>query len=123
MILDAGPLISVDRDRRAFAALLRAADEAGETLRTTEAIVAQVWRSPRQVNLAAALKAIDVVDSFGNGRRVGELLAATDTDDPIDAHLVVLARSTNEAVLTSDPDDLSLLAENGRVRVVTWRDS
>lgn len=120
-MLDAGPLIGADRDRRAFAALLRAADEAGETLRTTEAIVAQVWRSPRQANLAAALKAIDVTDSFGNGRRVGELLEATGTKDPIDAHLVVLARSTNESVLTSDPDDLNLLAEGERVRIVTWQ--
>ena len=121
MILDAGPLIAADRDRRTFAALVRAAEESGETLRTTEAIVAQVWRSPRQANLASALAAIEVTDSFGNGRRVGELLAATDTSDPIDAHLVVLARTTNETILTSDPDDLNRLAEDAQVRVVTWQ--
>lgn len=123
MIIDAGPLIAADRNRRAFAAVVKAAYEKGETLRTTEAIVAQVWRSSRQANLAAALSAMEVWDTFGSGRRVGELLAESGTSDPIDAHLVLLARASNESVLTSDPDDIELLAELAGVRTVTWRPS
>lgn len=120
MILDAGPLISVDRNRRALAALMAAAIEAEEVLCTTEAIVAQVWRSPRQANLAAVLNAIEVHTNFGNGRQVGELMAAADTSDPIDAHLAVLARRINEGVLTSDADDLEHLAVHARIRVLAW---
>lgn len=120
MILDAGPLIAVDRNRRVFAALMAIAANNGEILRTTEAIVAQVWRSPRQANLAAALKAIDVEHEFGDGRRIGELLASAGTSDPIDAHLVVLARASGEAILTSDVDDFELLAAHRPARVVPW---
>ncbi|MCP3935469.1 MAG: PIN domain-containing protein [Actinomycetia bacterium] len=120
MILDAGPLISANRNRRALAALMVAALEAEETLRTTEVVVSQVWRDSSQANLAAALKAIEVHDSFGNGRHVGELMGRAGTSDPVDAHLVVLARRTNEAVLTSDSDDFETLANHSRVRVVAW---
>ncbi len=120
MIVDAGPLISADRNRRAIAALMAAAIEAEETLRTTQAIVAQVWRNPRQANLAAALAAIDVIDDFGDGRRVGELLAASGTNDAIDAHLAILARRVNESVLTADTEDFAKLAAVAGFRVVEW---
>lgn len=121
MIVDAGPLISVDRNRRAMAALMAAAIEADETLRTSQAIIAQVWRHPRQANLAAALAAIDVIDDFGDGRRIGELLAAGGTSDAIDAHLAILARRLNEAILTSDADDFARLSLHSEIRVVGWQ--
>lgn len=121
MIVDAGPLIAVDRNRRLMAALMAAADEEGEQLRTTEAIVAQVWRNSRQVNLASALKAIEVVGGFGDGRKIGELLAASGTSDPIDAHLAELARRKKEPVLTSDPDDFDAFALHVPIRVVRWQ--
>ncbi len=120
MILDAGPLISADRNRRAFAAVVQAALEDGSTLRTTEAIVAQVWRSPKQANLASALAAIEVHPEFGNGRRVGELLAVSETADPIDAHLAILARHMAEPILTDDITDLKKLAQHAEVRIVAW---
>ena len=121
MILDAGPLISVDRNRRAIASLMAAAIEADETLRTTEAIVAQVWRSPQQANLAAALNALEVHTSFGNGRHIGELMAKAQTSDPIDAHLAVLASRIHERLLTSDADDLDHLATYADIRVIAWQ--
>lgn len=121
MILDAGPLISADRNRRTFAAIVQAALEDGSTLRTTEAIVAQVWRNPNQANLASALAAIEVHPEFGNGRRVGELLAVSDTSDPIDAHLAILARRMSEPILTGDVADLKKLAQHAEVRIVAWK--
>ena len=120
MILDAGPLITADRDRRAFAAIVQAALENDSTLRTTEAIVAQVWRSSRQANLASALAAIEIHPEFGNGRHVGELLGATETSDPIDAHLAILARRMAEPILTADITDFKKLAEHAEVRIVPW---
>lgn len=120
MILDAGPLISADRNRRVFAAVVQAALEDGTTLRTTEAIVAQVWRSSKQANLASALAAIEVHPEFGSGRRVGELLAASGTSDPIDAHLAILARRMAEPILTGDIADLKKLAPHAEVRIVAW---
>jgi hypothetical protein len=121
MILDAGPLISADRNRRALAALMAAALEFDAVLRTTDAVVAQVWRSSRQSNLAAALATIDVRPEFGNGREIGQLLAATKSDDPTDASLAVLGARIGEQVLTSDVDDLTRLATVTGCQVVTWR--
>lgn len=121
MILDAGPLIDADRDRRRFAALVQVAIDEGQILRTTEAIIAQVWRSPRQANLAWALSAVETHPEFGDGQRIGELLAATETSDAIDAHIAILARRLGEPVLTSDVDDLRLLGAHAEIRVIDWR--
>ena len=120
MILDAGPLVDADRDRRRFAALVKAALEHDDILRTTAAIVAQVWRSPRQANLAWALSAVHVSPDFGDGRRIGELLATTGSADAIDAHLAVLGRRTNEPILTADLPDMSRLAEAAGAIVIDW---
>jgi len=103
-------------------ALIQVALEEDDILRTTEAIVAQVWRSPQQANLDWALSAVGVHPNFGSGRRVGELLAATDTSDAIDAHLIVLARRLSEPVLTADIGDLSPLAAEAGAIVVDWND-
>jgi hypothetical protein len=46
--------------------------------------------------------ALDRVDATG----VGRLLAASGTADVIDAHVVLCARRTGQAVATSDPADL-----------------
>lgn len=39
-------------------------------------------------------------------RVIGRMLARSRTSDPIDAHVVLLARERGWPVLTSDPDDL-----------------
>jgi hypothetical protein len=39
-------------------------------------------------------------------KTVGRMLGATRTRDPIDAHVVLLARERDWPVITSDPDDL-----------------
>lgn len=120
MILDAGPLIDADRERRRFAALVKVALEEDDVLRTTEAIVAQVWRDRRQANLSWALSAVHVSSDFGDGRRIGELLAATGTSDVIDAHLAVLGRRTNEPILTADVADLRRLADAAGATIIDW---
>ncbi len=48
---------------------------------------------------------LDRVDATG----VGRLLAATDTADVADAHVVLCARRRGHRVVTSDPDDLRRL--------------
>lgn len=120
MILDAGPLIDADRDRRRFGALVKIALEEDDVLRTTEAVVAQVWRDQRRANLSWALSAVHVSPDFGDGRRIGELLAQTGTSDVIDAHLAVLSRRTNEPILTADIADLSRLAEAAGATIIDW---
>ena len=75
-------------------------------------VIGQVWRgSSRQARLAMGLKGVAVRpldDSLG--RRAGELLREARHDDVVDAALVLLA-SDGDVILTSDNDDISLLAE------------
>ena len=112
LVLDAGPLVAVDRDDRAMIARLQVAGRDGLELRSNAMVVAQVWRDRqgRQASLARLLRAVDVraVDQQ-DGRDAGVLLAAAGTADPIDATVVLLA-APGDRILTSDPGDLSRLA-------------
>lgn len=113
LILDAGALVAVDRDDRAMVARLRAAQQHGLDLRSNAMVIAQVWRDPhgRQVSLARLLHAVDVRSvTSQDGRNAGVLQAAAGTSDPIDATVVLLA-TPGDRILTSDPSDLTRLAE------------
>lgn len=109
MILDAGFLISVDRSEHSARTFLTAANRSDTALHTTEAVVAQVWRNgSQQARLAAFLKTI-TIHPLDDGRPVGRLLAQTRTADVVDAHLVIIALRVGHDILTSDPDDLTVL--------------
>lgn len=108
--LDAGALIALDRDDRRVVALLARAQETSARVTVPATALAQAVRNPaRQARLARLVRqpgtdvvALDRVDATG----VGRLLAASGTADVVDAHVVLCARRTGQAVATSDPDDL-----------------
>ena len=120
LILDAGAFVGVDRNDRAVLARLAAAQRNGLELRTNPMVVAQVWRDRqgRQANLARLLQAVKVqpIDDQ-DGREAGALLGQAGTADPIDATVVLLA-NPGDRILTSDPDDLTRLAEAAKCRAV-----
>lgn len=111
--LDAGALIALDRDDRRVVALLARAQETSARVTIPATALAQAVRNPaRQARLARLVRqpatdvvALDRVDATG----VGRLLAASGTADVVDAHVVLCARRTGQAVATSDPDDLHQL--------------
>ena len=111
--LDAGALIALDRDDRRVVALLARAQETSARVTIPATALAQAVRNPaRQARLARLVRqpatdvvALDRVDATG----VGRLLAASGTADVVDAHVVLCARRTGQAVATSDPDDLRQL--------------
>lgn len=118
LILDAGALLAVDRGDRAMIARLQVAQAAGLELRSNAMVLAQVWRDRRrrQVSLARLLRAVDVrAVSPGDGRDAGALLGDSGTADAIDATVVLLA-AAGDRILTSDPGDLSRLAEAAGTR-------
>jgi hypothetical protein len=120
LVLDAGALLAVDHDDRAMIARLRVAQRSGLDLRTNAMVVAQVWRDRRgrQASLARMLHAVDVRPvSPADGRAAGALLADARTADPIDATVVLLA-APGDRIITSDPGDLTRLAEAARNRAV-----
>lgn len=110
LVLDAGALIGVDRRSRSVLGLLRLAERRNRPLVTSAAVVAQVWRDgARQANLARVLAGCRVASlSPQVGRQLGALLAQAGSADVVDAHVALLA-APGDAILTSDPDDLTLL--------------
>ncbi len=112
MILDAGFLISVDRDEEPARALVTAMQRRRIALHTTDPVVGQVWRNgARQARLSAFLKTVEV-HPLDDGRAVGLLLARSGTADVVDAHLVVLAVRLRDSILTGDEGDLNTLADS-----------
>lgn len=120
LILDSGALLAVDRGDRAMIARLQIAQRAGLELRSNAMVVAQVWRDRRgrQVSLARLLRAVDVrAVNPSDGRDAGILLGDAGTADAIDATVVLLA-APGDRILTSDPRDLTRLAEAAGNRAV-----
>lgn len=112
LVLDAGAFVAVERGERDVMALVKRERLAGRPPLTHGGVVGQVWRggTHRQAGVARLLAGVEVVavdDSLG--RRAGVLLGRTATTDVIDAAVVLLAADDDE-ILTSDPDDLAVLA-------------
>ena len=113
LTLDAGALIAVDRQDRSILVLLARARETSATVTVPATALAQAVRDPaRQARLARLVRqpttdvvALDRVDATS----VGRLLAESGSTDIADAHVVICARRANQAVVTSDADDLQRL--------------
>ncbi|MEX2228154.1 MAG: hypothetical protein WEB13_00815 [Dehalococcoidia bacterium] len=112
LVLDAGALIAVDRGDRQVMARLAVAARNGIDRRTSAIVVAEVWRDPggRQAQLGRLLLTVEVRDVDEQlGRAAGILVGRANTDDPIDATVVLIAED-GDTVLTTDPSDLERLA-------------
>lgn len=122
LVLDAGALIGYDRNDRFTVSEIRYAYGKKDRVRTTGAVIAQVWRDQRgrQANLARLLHLVKVVPVDDElGREAGVLLGRAGAGDAIDATVVAIAER-GDRILTSDPDDIQrLVTASGRVvRVV-----
>jgi predicted nucleic acid-binding protein len=115
VVLDAGAFVALERGDVRMRARLIAARKLGADIVTTSPVVGQVWRSSRQVLLARALHAtrIEAPDEVA-ARRAGDLLAKTRMKDVVDALVVGLARD-GDTIVTSDVDDVRVLANAARV--------
>jgi hypothetical protein len=111
-VLDSGALIAfeVPSKQRRLAALFAKLGEDGRLV-TSAGCLAEVWRgSDRQAPLAMVLRrrSTQVVDiTAATAKAIGAFLGRRpDGDDIVDAHVVMLARHGDLAVITSDPGDL-----------------
>ena len=118
LTLDSGALIAAERDdRRLFAILKESARRDGDFTVPAGAL-AQVWRgnNPRIALLLRACEIESLTEDLA--RAVGTLLAKSKTTDVVDASVVAGAVSRGDAVVTSDPDDISRIAESSGLRLV-----
>lgn len=109
LVLDSGALIAFERADRRVRAAIRRATEASQIL-VPAGVVAEVWRDgSRQTPLARLLTndavTVPVLDE-AVARAAGALCGRSDTDDVIDASVVLAARAAGAVVLTGDLADL-----------------
>lgn len=119
---DAGGLIALDRNDRRVLILLARATDRGMRITIPATALAQAMRSPaRQARLSRLIRqaGTDLVALDGpDATAVGLLLARAGAADIVDAHVVVCARRTGQAVVTSDADGLRRIAPELELVVV-----
>jgi predicted nucleic acid-binding protein len=109
-VYDAGALVAAERSDRRLWADHRVRLEAGVVPVVPAPVVAQVSRSPRQVQLRRLLRGCEVLAlDKSTAHVVGQLLGRSGTTDIVDATVVVTAIAKQAQVVTSDRDDLSRL--------------
>jgi hypothetical protein len=119
IVLDAGALIALDRGDKRIIALLHRALAQGRTFRVPAGVVGQAWRDGRlQTTLARFLRSeeVEIVPLDEHlARSCGELCAAANVRDVIDASVVILARERRDPIVTSDPNDLRRLDPGAQI--------
>ncbi|HZA12918.1 MAG TPA: hypothetical protein VE618_00415 [Myxococcaceae bacterium] len=100
-------------------ALVARAKERHDPLAIPAGVIGQVWREGRKQVRLARLLASDIVQIEAlddrRARASGQLCGVARTRDVIDASVVLCARQRQQAVVTSDPEDLVRLDATLRV--------
>lgn len=111
IVYDAGVLVAAERSDRDVWADHRVRLATGLVPTTTAPVVAQVSRSPRQVQLRRILRGCEIRAFMSEeAHGVGTLLGDAGASDVVDAHLVRVAERLGVGVLTADVTDLLTLA-------------
>lgn len=116
LVYDAAVLVAADRNERRAWAEHKARLELGVVPLVPAPVVAQVSRSPQQVQFRRFLTGCAIVP-FGESEahEAGRLLGRTRTADVVDAAVVTVALRNNAVILTSDTDDIErLVRASGR---------
>lgn len=115
---DAGALIAAERNDRRVWALHRRAMERGLVPTVPAGVLGQGWRGGPQAQLSRLLIGCRVEElDEGRARSAGAACAMAGTSDVVDASVVVGAAARGDVVVTSDPNDLTLLSEALRIDV------
>jgi hypothetical protein len=113
LTLDTSALIAFERNDRRVVAMIGRALSLGIRLAVPAGVVGQAWRDGRRQARLARLLGSDLIEvevlDDKRARAAGQLCGATQTDDVIDASVVLCARARGHGVLTSDIDDLRRL--------------
>jgi hypothetical protein len=121
--LDAGALIAFERgDSRMLALLDRVSHDPESKIVIPAGVLAQVWRNgSRQARLSRLITSRQsIVNDLDEeqAKAVGILLGVSGTADAIDASVVICALQHSQVVITSDPEDLRVLAPRLAVQAI-----
>lgn len=124
LILDSGALIAADRNDRQFWAFWKRILQKDLEVDVPATVLAQAWRGAANARMALVLKACGIEPlSERDARAAGELCGRAGTSDVVDSHVVLTALGRGYDIVTSDPDDLRLLASlvNNPPRILDLR--
>jgi hypothetical protein len=109
VVLDSGAFIALEKGDPVMTHLVERFNREATPLVTSAGVVAEIWRSGQstQIPIVFLLRRTIVLDlTHAIARVLGRMLGAAGTRDPIDAHVVLLARERGWPVLSSDAADL-----------------
>ncbi len=122
VVYDTGALLAAERWHPDVVALHERLTAARLRPLVPVVVLAQAWRGGPQPNLSRLLKGCHVLpDDERVGRAAGAACAAAATSDVVDAVVVVTAVAHGALVVTSDPVDLTRLADALGVRLSLFR--
>ncbi|GAA3371671.1 hypothetical protein GCM10020367_23270 [Streptomyces sannanensis] len=118
IVYDTGALLAAERRNPDFLALHDELTVAHIRPVVPVVVLAQAWRGGPQHQISRVLKGCDILaDDQRTGRAAGVACGASGTSDVVDAIVVATAVQHQAAVVTSDPDDLTHLADSIGVKL------
>ena len=118
IVYDTGALLAAQRRNPDFIALHDELTTARIRPVVPVVVLAQVWRGGPQHQISRVLKGCDILpDDQRTGRAAGVACGASGTADVVDAIVVATAVQHQASVVTSDPDDLTHLADSIGVKL------
>jgi predicted nucleic acid-binding protein len=118
IVYDTGALLAAERRNPDFLALHDEATAARIRPIVPVVVLAQAWRGGPQHQISRVLKGCDILpDDQAIGRAAGIACAASGTADVVDAIVIATAVRHQAAVVTSDPRDLTRIADSIGVKI------
>jgi rRNA-processing protein FCF1 len=118
IVYDTGALLAAERHNPDFLALHDELTAARIRPLVPVVVLAQAWRGGPQHQISRVLKGCDIIpDDERTGRAAGIACAASGTSDVVDAIVIAAAVRHHAPVVTSDPGDLTRLADAIGVKI------
>ncbi len=121
IVYDTGALLAAERCSPDFLALHDEVTAAHVRPVVPVVVLAQAWRGGPQHQISRVLKGCDIVpDDQHAGRAAGVACAASGTADVVDAIVVATAVRHQAAVVTSDPGEVTHIADAIGVKIAIF---
>jgi predicted nucleic acid-binding protein len=112
IVYDTGALLAAERREPDFLALHDEVTAARIRPIVPVVVLAQAWRGGSQHQISRVLKGCDILpDDERTGRAAGVACAASGTADVVDAIVIATAVRHQAPVVTSDPGDMTRIAD------------